>query len=408
MTDWRARVIVPGMEYRVRSLEEVCLRDLSSFPVLTLTGPRQSGKSTLLKRILPDWKYVNLEDLSSREFALQDPVGFLKTYDRQVVFDEIQRAPLLLSQIQTVVDEDRTPGRFALTGSHNLLLLEQVSQSLAGRTSVRQLFPFSHRELSADPMLGLTVEDSLFYGGYPVVHSEPKVGKDWLDSYIQTYVERDVRLIRNVSSLTNFSRFLRVCAARCSQLLDLSSVGNDLGITHNTVNDWLGILEAGFLCFRLEPYFKNYSKRLIKRPKLYFYDTGLLCRLLNISEPEALLTHPMRGAIFENWCVSEAQKAFSHQGLRSAIWFWRDRKIEVDLLVEAPNNRLLAFECKSGRTTQSEFIEAALALREIVSDQKIVPGVVYGGEESQNRSGGTFYSWNDYGLSISSLVSEAV
>ncbi len=380
-----------------RQLEAVCKADLKSFPVLTVTGPRQSGKSTLLKSILPDWSYVNLEDPANLDFATDDPKGFLRTHADKVVIDEIQKAPKLLSYLQVEIDRDRRPGRFALTGSHNLLLLEQVSQSLAGRTSIRHLLPFSYSEVHPQGVAFSSLEENLYFGGYPQIYHQPKACRAWLDSYIQTYVERDVRMIRNVSDLATFRRFVRLCAGRASQLLDLSGIGSDAGLTHNTVRQWIGVLEAGFIAFRLEPYFKNFSKRIIKSPKLYFYDTGLLCRLLDIRNPKDLETSPFRGAVFENWCVLEALKAYHNRGERPGIYFWRDQAIEVDLLMELSASRMAAIECKSGLTPPSDALNSPKSLVNIMHGMQVSPAVIYGGSETQKRSDGPLLSWNTFG-----------
>ena len=384
------------MRFIERQLAAVCEADLKVFPVLTVTGPRQSGKSTLLKSILPDWTYVNLEDPSNLDFATDDPRGFLRTYGDRVVIDEIQRAPKLLSYIQVEVDRDRRPGRFALTGSHNLLLLEAVSQSLAGRTSIRNLMPFSYSEVRAQQSAFSTLEETLFFGGYPLVFQNPEASGTWLDSYIQTYVERDVRMIRNVGDLATFRRFVRLCAGRAGQLIDLSGIGGDAGITHNTVRQWIGVLEAGFIAFRLEPYFRNFSKRIIKSPKLYFYDTGLLCRLLDIRSTKDLETSPFRGAVFENWCVLEALKAYHNKGERPGIYFWRDQSMEVDLLMNLSSTTIAAIECKSGLTPVSHALNSPKALKNIMKDIQVHPTLVYGGETSQQRSDGTILCWSEF------------
>lgn len=384
------------MKHVKRTLEAICHRDLASFPIITVTGPRQSGKSTLLRVMLPKWSYVNLEDPDSLDFALSDPKGFLRLHSDQVILDEIQRAPKLLSYLQVEVDRDRRPGRFALTGSHNLLLLEQVSQSLAGRTAVRHLLPFSHQELTQADLEPKMLEDALFAGGYPMAQAAPETTIAWLDSYIQTYVERDVRMIRNVSDLSTFRRFLRLCAGRASQLLDLSGIGGDAGISHNTVNQWIGVLEAGFIAFRLEPYFKSFSKRIIKSPKLFFYDTGLLCRLLDIRSPRDLVLSPLRGAIFENWCVVEALKWYHNHGQRPGLYFWRDQSIEVDILAEKGALHLAAIECKSSVTPPPAALKNPIALISIMKGNQIDPVVVFGGDESHSRTQGSLFSWRDF------------
>jgi len=383
-----------------RRLQPVCESDLLSFPILTLTGPRQSGKSTLLKSMLSDWRYVNLEEPSVLDFATEDPKGFIKTYSDRVVFDEIQRAPKLLSYIQVEVDRDRRPSRFALTGSHNLSLLQQVSQSLAGRTSIRHLLPFSYFELKNNDWAHDSLEKNLFFGGYPPVYHYPEAATVWFDSYIQTYIERDVRMIRNVNDLSAFRRFVRLCAGRAGQLLDLSGLGADTGISHNTARDWVGVLEAGFITFRLDPYFKNFSKRLIKSPKIYFYDTGILCRLLDIKSPEELELSPFRGAVFENWCVAETLKAYYHQGLQPGLYFWRDQKIEVDMILTLSANKGIAVECKSGVTPASDALNAPNELKRISKDPNFSPVAIFGGDNSQKRSNGDLLSWTDFAKAL--------
>ncbi len=393
------------MKFLDRTLGQVCLKDLKTFPVLTLTGPRQSGKSTLLQKLLPKWQYVNLEEPHMLEFAQEDPLGFIGTYNQEVIIDEIQRVPKLLSQIQVAVDKDRVPGRFAVTGSHNLLLLDHVSQSLAGRTAIRHLLPLSYTELKSAGGSTITLEEHLLRGGYPLVHDAPSVAATWLDSYAETYVERDVRSIRNISDLNAFRRFLRLCAGRASQILDLTGIGNDAGLSHNTVKSWMDILETGFIAFRFEPYFKNFSKRIIKSPKIYFYDTGLLCRILDIRSASELTLSPFRGAVFENWCVVESLKTFYNRGERPRAFFWRDQTFEVDILLQLSANRLMAIECKSSATPLADFIKAPLKLEKIVTSSELEASVVYGGAETQTRSTGTFYSWRELGEAIDKKLS---
>ena len=381
-----------------RQIEAICRSDLATSPILTLTGPRQSGKSTLLKTILPKWRYVNLEDPSQLDFATDDPKGFLDMYSDQVVIDEVQRSPKLLSYIQVRVDEDRRPGRYALSGSNNLLLLQSISQSLAGRTSVRHLLPFSYQELAVHGRSYQSIEETLFFGGYPPVFNNTSEAISWIDSYTQTYIERDVRLIRNVTDLGQFRRFLKLCAGRAGQILDLSSLGRDAGVTHNTIRDWLSVLETGFIAFRLEPFHQNFSKRVIKSPKIFFYDTGILCRLLGISTPEDLSLSPYRGAIFENWCIVEALKSLYNKGGSSSIYFWKDKLIEVDLLIERSSRSIAAFECKSSKTPppSSEALQGYRYLKNLMQGYELSGGAVYAGSEYQRRTEGEVFDWRGF------------
>jgi predicted AAA+ superfamily ATPase len=383
-----------------RQLETTCRSDLKAFPVLTITGPRQSGRSTLLKSMLPDWSYVNLEDPSQNDFATEDPKAFLRTYSNQVIFDEIQRAPKLLSYLQVEIDNDRRPGRFALSGSHNLLLLQSISQSLAGRTSIRHLLPFSYSELASSVGDRHEIEDQLFYGFYPAVWNQLSASGAWLDSYIQTYIERDVRLIRNVTDLGQFRRFLKLCAGRASQILDLSSLGKDVGLSHNSVREWIGVLETGFIAYRLEPFYQNFSKRVIKSPKLYFYDTGVLCRLLAIGNSKDLELSPFRGAIFENWCVNECLKSLLNRGQQPSVYFWKDKSMEVDIVMEMGAGKISAFECKSSVTSPSNALEGPNYLQKVMTGYNISKSVVYAGSGNQTRSDGSILDWRSFALGL--------
>jgi predicted AAA+ superfamily ATPase len=393
--------IVSNMNMLKRDIEAICRKDLETFPIVTLTGPRQSGKSTLLRLMVPEWRYVNLEDPSQLDFASEDPKGFLNTFSDRVLIDEVQRVPQLLSYLQVEVDRERRPGRFVLSGSNNLLLLESVSQSLAGRTSIRNLLPFSYQELAAHQQAFSTVEDAIFYGSYPPVVNYPTGAVSWLDSYIQTYLERDVRLIRNVNDLGQFRRFLKMCAGRAAQILDLSSIGRDTGVTHNTIRDWIGILETGFIAFRLQPYHLNFSKRLIKNPKLYFYDTGVLCRLLGIASPHDLHISPFRGALFENWCVVECLKSLYNRGNTANIYFWKDKAAEVDIVLEHASRKIVTYECKSSLTLPTaDALRGAKYLKKIMAEFDVTGRAVYAGSETQQRTDGDVLGWASFAGAI--------
>ncbi|MFH1542285.1 MAG: ATP-binding protein [bacterium] len=339
-----------------RELANYLVEVAEKYPVVTIIGPRQSGKSTLCRALFKDHQYLSLEETDTRELAIKDPRGFFKKHDQNLVLDEIQRAPELLSFIQTIVDEPKSKRHFVLTGSHQLLLMEKVTQSLAGRTVIAKLLPFSRGELWGRHAK-MTIDEFIFSGGYPRIYDKELNPSQWLQQYFQTYVERDVRALINVSNLDQFERFMRLCAGRAGQLLNLSSLANDCGITQPTAKAWLSALQASFICFTLQPHFKNFNKRVIKTPKLYFYDTGLLCYLLKIQSPDVLASHPLRGNIFENWVVSEYEKKYYNQGLEPPLYFWQDAKgHEIDLIIDE-GTYLYPIEIKSSYTPNSTMVK---------------------------------------------------
>lgn len=339
-----------------RSAHARLLHLARGFPVVVVTGPRQSGKTTLVRAAFPQLPYCSLEDPDVRERALRDGRGFLRAFAGGAVFDEVQRAPELLSYLQTMADDSPALGRFILTGSQNLMLSEAVTQSLAGRAGFLELLPLSWHELPAAQRAGLSLDDWLLRGGYPALWQRPVAPADWMASYLTSYVERDVRQISRVADLMLFQRFVRMMAARCGQLLNLNAVANDLGVAQTTARDWLAVLEASYISFRLPPYHTNFGKRLVKTPKLYFHDTGLAAWLLGITDVAALQFHPMRGALFENMAVVEYLKHCRQQGLANGLYFWRDNiGNEVDLLIERAGE-LWPVEMKSGATFQPEWL----------------------------------------------------
>ena len=381
------------------------------FPVVTLTGPRQSGKTTLVRAVFAEYEYVSLELPDQRSFALEDPRGFLGQFDGPVVLDEAQRAPDLFSYIQVLVDEQpgRT-GRFILTGSQNFLLLQSISQSLAGRCAVLHLLPFSLSELAGRKPLPLDalgkrlpkersmpkagLMETLFTGFYPRIHDTHPAPRDWLAAYYQTYIERDVRNVLNVGDIETFGRFVRLCAGRCGQLLNLSGLASDCGISHASARRWLSVLEASFIVTLLRPHHRNFGKRLIKSPKLYFLDTGLLCYLLQIHSPEEILHRAERGAIFESLVISELTKNFMHRGEQPRLHFWRDvGGHEVDVVMDL-GEELRPVEIKSAQTVAPGFFDSLAWWRKLTGEQEGPAALVYGGDRALRRSGTLVYPWH--------------
>jgi predicted AAA+ superfamily ATPase len=379
----------------IRRVLEDKLRALSArFPVVTVTGPRQSGKTTLCRATFSHLGYVSLEAPDVRAYALQDPRGFLASHRKGAILDEVQRAPDLLSYLQGEVDERPEPGRFVLTGSANFALLQSVSQSLAGRTALLHLLPLSLEEIRSFGPVPDDPWEVLWRGSYPAVFDRGLEPGDWYGSYVGTYLERDVRQILNVGDLLAFQSFLRLAAGRTAQMLNLSGLGSDCGVTHGTARSWISVLEASFVAHRLPPLHSNLGKRIVKTPKLHFYDTGLVCYLLGIRSADELRGHPLRGAIFETWVAAELLKAYHHRGTVPALFFFRDRKgQEVDLVLDRGLD-LLAVETKSAQTVAEDFF-AGLDILERVAPasrpwRKIV---VYGGRERQERSRGLVLPW---------------
>ena len=378
------------MEKRLRALA-------GKFPVAAVTGPRQSGKTTLVRKTFPKYAYVSLENMDIRNFAVRDPRGFFSTYPAPVILDEIQRAPSLLSYMQTLVDETGKCGQYVLTGSNNLMLLESISQSLAGRVALLHLLPFSFGELSSGGKAPDTVEKMMFLGGYPRLYDKNLTPEEFYGNYVATYVERDIRQIIRVTDLDRFQRFLKMCAARSGQIINLSSLGNDCGINHGTAKAWLSILQACYIAHLLSPHHENFGKRLMKNPKLYFYDTGLLCHLLGIGKAADLAYHPNRGHIFETWVISELLKSRFNAGLRSNLYFWRDHVgHEIDCLME--NGRTLtAVEIKSGLTLADDHFEGLDYFRKLAGKKCPACRLIYAGSESQTRRDSHVVDWRTFG-----------
>jgi uncharacterized protein len=392
-----------------RTMEAVLQDKARHYPVVTLTGPRQSGKTTLARSAFPDLPYANLEDPGQREYALNDPREFLGRHPGGLVIDEAQRAPDLFSYIQVLVDQEDRPGRFILTGSHNFLLMKSIRQSLAGRAAVLHLLPLSLAELAGRPPLDLDrlgrdlprpddtgrgdLMATLFRGGYPRLHDKALEPQDWLANYTRTYVERDVQEVLRVSDLEVFGRFLGLCAGRNGQLLNLTSLANDCGISHPTARSWLSVLETSFLVKLLRPHHRNFNKRLVKSPKLYFLDTGLLCYLLRIRSPEELRTHAQRGAIFESLVLSELVKNFLNRGLDADLYFWRDSSgREIDFVIDR-GHELVPIEAKSSTTIAEDALAGLSRWQELAGQAGGPAALVYGGGENVKRSAAMVHSW---------------
>lgn len=377
-----------------REITPVLRRLFEQYPVVTVTGPRQSGKTTLCRETFPKLPYVNLEALDQREFAERDPRGFLAQTGFNVILDEIQRVPSLLSYIQVLVDEEGGNGLFLLTGSQHFGLSNAISQSLAGRTALLRLLPFSLPErLLARP--GGSVDELLYSGFYPRVFDHDLEPRQAYADYFETYVERDLRQVAEIRNLSNFQRFVRLCAGRVGQLVNLSSLGADSGVSHVTARQWLTLLEASYIVCQLPPYHANIRKRLVRSPKFYFYDVGLACHLVGIEHAGQLATHPLRGALFENMVVVEALKHRFNRGRTMNLFFFRDsRGLECDLLYRTGNG-MAAIEIKSGATINSDFFSALGRVVELVSDVS-VRAVVHGGQERQFRSAGEAIPFADF------------
>lgn len=358
------------------------------FPIVTITGPRQSGKSTLLRSQFPDYRYVSLENLDMREFATRDPHGFLATYDRHVIIDEAERAPSLLSYLQTHVDEANESGMYMLAGSRNFHLMEAIDQSLAGRTAVLKLLPFSRLELHDAGALPSSINAQIFTGFYPRIYDKGIAPTDYYPSYISTYVERDVRTILKVTDLNRFTRFVRLCAGRIGQLLNMSALATEAGVSKPTIESWLSVLEASYILYRLEPNFNNYNKRIVKTPKLYFYDTGLACSLLGITSAEQLDTHFLRGGLFENMVVNQFIKQSLNAGAQPDLTFWRDSTgLEVDL-IRTNGLAQSAYEIKSGSTFHPDYFKGLQKWSALSGASPENLAVIYGGNTPLQTSEG--------------------
>ena len=376
-----------------RDATDTLKRLAQGFPIIALTGPRQSGKTTLAKAVFAEKPYISLENPDEREFADRDPRRFLARFPDGAILDEVQRCPALLSWLQGLVDERGRMGDFILTGSAQFDLISGVTQSLAGRVGRVELLPLTAREIAGAEKLSVRLDDVLFQGAYPALFDRQLAAGDWFPNYVATYLERDVRQMIAVRDLTQFQHFVRMCASRSGQLLNLAALGVDCGISAVTAREWLSVLEASYLVMRLPPYHRNFGKRLVKTPKLYFLDVGLLVWLLGIRDAESIETHAARGALFETWVVSEFIKQRYNAGQAADLYFWRDNTgHEVDLLYETPQG-LQAIEIKSGSTFASDWLAPAKKWQSFAGTEALPPTLVYGGDASYEREGFRILDW---------------
>lgn len=376
-----------------REATEIITRLRKQFPVITLTGPRQSGKTTLLKSIYTDLPYLSLEDIDIRTAALNDPRGFLSNFPEGAVLDEVQHTPELFSYIQGIVDENKSV-HFVLSGSQNFLLLENISQSLAGRAAILKLLPFSMTELQVEGLVSDSYEQLIFKGMYPGIYDRDIEPGFFYPSYISTYIERDVRQIKNIENLNSFSSFLQLCAGRAGQIVNLNSLATDAGISPNTAKSWLSILEASYIIYFLPPYYKNFNKRIIKSPKLYFYDTGLACSLLGINAAGQVKTYHSKGALFENLIITELIKNRLHQGVNPRFYFWQNKtKQEIDLIIDRPEGPV-PIEIKSGMTMNDSYFANLKYWQKITGEKHENLYVIYGGDTDLRTSKGNYISWS--------------
>jgi predicted AAA+ superfamily ATPase len=374
---------------------QIKLIELSkSFKAIAVIGPRQAGKTTLVKTTFPNKPYNSLENPDTRNFAIEDPRGFLASMPNGAILDEVQRVPHLFSYLQEILDNSSEKGQFILTGSNNFLLQETISQSLAGRVAYLNLLPFTANELKSGNLLPQTDEEILFNGFYPPLYDQNINPTDWMPNYIKTYIERDVRQIKNVTDLLVFEKFMRVLAGRTGQELNLSAICNEVDVNLKTIQSWIGILENSFIIYLLKPYHQNYNKTIVKRPKIYFYDTGLVCSFLRISNASQLENHPLKGAIFETMVVIELVKKFTNKGITAPLFYWRDKTgHEIDVIIEI-NEKLIPIEIKSGKTINTDFFKHLKYWNNLSKNDNAI--IIYSGNQEQERSDGTIITnWHN-------------
>jgi uncharacterized protein len=382
-----ARTILPEVQ-----------RCATEYPVVTITGPRQSGKTTLARSAFPGHDYVNFERPDQRALFDEDPRGFLANHARGAVFDEVQWVPDICSWLQDLVDRDRSPGRFILTGSQHFGLTGRVAQSLAGRTAVLELLPFSAGELEAGGCLAGDLDTALWTGSYPPIHDRGLRPDRWYADYLATYLERDLRQLSTIQDLSLFQRFLKLAAGNVGQLLRASRLAGDVGVDQKTIERWFSLLEASYLAVRLPPFLTNVRKRLTRSPKIYFLDTGLVCHLLGIHEPQQLAAHPLRGAVFENWVAAELLKQATSAGRRPQVSFWRTYDGQEIDLVRQDGNTIELIECKAGQTVHPRFLGPIKHVAGLLEEHDVRGRLIHGGDQALELGGVQITPWRRLAL----------
>jgi predicted AAA+ superfamily ATPase len=378
-----------------RTIEQAIKQYAKKYPVLAVTGPRQSGKTTMLKTMFSDYTYVSLENPDMREFATKDPNGFFAYYAGNLILDEVQQTPALFSYIQTLVDASGKMGQFILSGSQNFQLMNNITQSLAGRVALFKLLPFDLTELKHAKLLPKSYAEIMVNGCYPAIFDREINSKVFYTNYLQTYVEKDLKQLMDVRDLRQFRNFISLCAARAGQLLNLNSLANECGISQPTAKAWLSVLESSYIVFLLQPYHVNFNKRIVKTPKLYFYDTGLLCYLLKISKADTIYLHPQKGSLFENFMVAEVFKQNDHKYLHADFCFWRDASgHEVDLII-AHNDKIDIAEIKASETIKSDDFKGLNYFANLEGSHVKSKHLLYTGTHNQKRSEGNITAWNN-------------